>query len=331
MASETADSKGFVTDKTLTHYSRLSRSGAGLMMVEYTYVHSSGRSEAHQLGITTDDHVPGLTIIAELFRKAGAVAGIQLTHCGGKSDYKLTSGELIGASAVSVPVKDNVLEIPRSMTLEEIVQLKKWFLQAAYRAVAAGFGLIELHSAHGYGLNQWLSSVTNQRSDEYGGSLRNRARLLLEIIVQIRSAFPNILLAVRLPGQDLMENGLSVQNMIEVSLWLQEAGLDILDVSSGLGGWRRPKERRGEGYLIPEASRIQSEVSIPVIGVGGIETPEYMDKVIAERKVSLTAVGRAILIDPVKFNERIFLKGVNHDQKSNSYIYRRNLDSCAVL
>src|SRR6185437_14332312 len=118
-------------------------------------------------------------------------------------------------------------------------------------AVLAGFDLVELHSAHGYGLNQWLSGITNRRQDEYGGSQKNRNRLLIEIVTAIRAQFPNLLLSVRIPGQDFIEGGLTPEEGVDLSMQLESAGVSLINVSSGIGGWRRPGGRHGEGYLVP--------------------------------------------------------------------------------
>jgi NADPH2 dehydrogenase len=184
------------------------------------------------------------------------------------------------------------------MSHEEIGLWKESFFLAAARAVAAGFGLVEFHSAHGYGLNQWLSPITNRRTDEYGGSLFNRARLLFEIIEKVRQDYPQLLISARIPGQDFYEGGLTVEDMIQIALKLEQLGVDIINVSSGIGGWRRPRDRTSQGYLIPEAKKIQANISTPVIGVGGIQTGDFIDNLVFNNIVSLAAVGRAILSDP---------------------------------
>jgi NADPH2 dehydrogenase len=298
MASETADSNGYATDETIAHYSRLGESGAGLIFVEYSFVHTSGRSEANQLGINHDDQINDLCLITKEIHKSGAIAGIQLTHSGGKTETCFTDGSLHSPSGVIVPVKDKNLEKPNEMSLSDIKNWKEWFLRAVDRAVRANFDIVELHAAHGYGLNQWLSPITNKRNDQYGGSIQKNLQLLLEIINEIRSLYPNLLLSVRMPGQDFIEGGLTIPDCIFIAQLLQEAGVDIINISSGIGGWRRPRTRLGEGYLVEEASMIQGQVSIPVIGVGGIETGVYIDHLLNNQKVSLTAVGRAILEDP---------------------------------
>lgn len=304
MASETSDTLGFVTPKTIEHYSRLAKSQAGLVMVEYSFIHQSGRSEEFQLGINHDDQIEGLKFVSSAIHSSKAMAGIQLTHSGGKTESQFTNGVLQSPSGIVVPVKDKELEIPSVMNKIEIENWKHWFLQASNRAVRAGFDLVEIHAAHGYGLNQWLSPITNKRNDEYGGSIFNNCRLLLEIICEIKTRHPQLLISVRMPGQDFISGGLISDDSVFIAKLLENAGVDILNISSGIGGWRRPVTRSGEGYLVEEASTIQSHVSIPVIGVGGIETGTYIDQLLLDKKISLAAVGRAILKDPVSWGEK---------------------------
>lgn len=305
MASETADTQGYVTPKTIEHYQRLAQAGPGLLIVEYTYVHSTGRSEINQLGIQSDEHVEGLRKLAGLIKKSGALAGIQLSHGGGKSDRDLTGGVLWGPSTIAVPVKGLELETPDRMSKEEIEIWKNSFLKAAERAVLSGFDLIELHSAHGYGLNQWLSPITNQRDDEYGQDLFGRMKLLLEIVFLIREKFPQLIISVRMPGQDFSEGGLNTIDGIQIAQSLELAGVDLIHVSSGIGGWRRTGARIGEGYLVDEAAKIQAAISIPVIGVGGISSGEYIDQGLATGQFSLAAVGRAILENPKNWHDLV--------------------------
>jgi NADPH2 dehydrogenase len=306
MASQTASEIGFVTESTLAHYERLSQSQAGLVIVEYTYVHSTGRSEVYQLGISDDAYLGGLTKLATKIRNFNyALVGIQLTHGGGKTSRELTCGVLMGPSSIPVPVRDQQLETPDAMTEMEIEMWKDAFIAAAGRAVLAGFDLIEIHSAHGYGLNQWLSPLTNQRTDHFGGSFDNRSRLLLEILGEIRLRFPDLLISVRIPGQDFLEGGLTLVETIKLAQQLESVGVDLIHVSSGIGGWKRPRDRSGEGYLVEEAATIQRSVKTPVIGVGGIHTGEFIDSSLQVGRFSLAAVGRAILNEPKSWYELV--------------------------
>jgi NADPH2 dehydrogenase len=304
MASTTATESGFVTGQTLNHYQRLATSGAALVFVEYTYVHPSGRSEKMQLGISNDEHVAGLKDLSKIIKASGAVAGIQLTHSGGKSNSEFTIRKLMGPSGIVVPVKDQVLETPKVMDYEDILLWKNAFALAIQRAIDAGFDVIELHSAHGYGLNQFLSAITNVRNDAYGGSVAGRSQLLIEIIEAAKVKNAELVISARLPGQDFIDGGFSSDDAIWLAQKLQSIGVSLIHVSSGLGGWRRPMDRKGEGYLVDEAEKIQSQVSIPVIGVGGISTGSYIDESLKKNRFELAAVGRAILKDPKAWNEK---------------------------
>jgi NADPH2 dehydrogenase len=300
MASQTATPAGFVTEAMIEHYRRLACSGAALVWVEYSYVGPSGKSEANQLGIWHDGQIEGLARLARAIRESGALAGIQITHAGGKTERALTGGALQSPSGIAVPVKGRELETPDVMDAKTIARWKRDFHDAILRARAAGFDAAEFHAAHGYGLNQWLSPITNRREDRYGGSLAHRARILLEIARDAREAFPReeLLLSARIPGQDHLPGGITPEESEQLARLLEEAGLDLIDVSSGLGGWRRPEGSEGEGYLLEDASRIARATRLPVIGVGGIKSGPFIDRAIDERRISLAAVGRAILQDP---------------------------------
>lgn len=303
MASQTADENGNVTDRTVEHYKRLAQSNAGLIFAEYTYIHITGRGEKNQLGANSDANIPGLKKIASIIHQSGAIAGLQLVHVGGKTSIDLTGSPLMGPSAVPVPVKGWTPGEPIPMTNEQIQDWISWFIVAVGRAVAADFDLIELHAAHGYGLNQWLSPLTNRRSDSFGGTIEGRSQLLLKIAREIKSQYPNTLLSVRLPAQDHFEGGLTVREMNWVVAQLESAGVDLINVSSGIGGWRRPEGKTGQGYLVADAAKIKSHTAIPVIGVGGVETGEFIDEILLAQKVDFAAIGRAILQNPTMWSK----------------------------
>lgn len=298
MASQTADIQGFVTQKTLDHYRNLIHSRAGILFAEYSFIHQSGKGEFHQLSVDSDDKIPGLKRLAEEIQSTKALAGLQIVHTGGKTSSEITGFPLLGASPISVPVKGWEPQAPVEMSTDEIETYIHWYSDAARRASIAGFDIVELHAAHGYGLNQWLSPITNHRPDKYGGSLENRIRLLVEIVQSIKTQEPNLLLSVRIPAQDHLLNGLQIDDMQWVVKELEEEGVDLINVSSGIGGWRRPEGRLGEGYLVSDASKIKLATSLPVIGVGGIENGETIDLMLSKNQLDFAAVGRAILKDP---------------------------------
>lgn len=303
MASQTADENGFVTDRTVEHYKRLTESNAGIIFVEYTFVHESGKSELNQLGADSDAHISGLKKIASTIHQSNALAGLQLVHAGGKTSSGLTHSALMAPSAIPVPVKEENLCTPKPMTDKEIQNWIEWFTAAAGRGVEAGFDVIELHAAHGYGLNQWLSSLTNKRKDFFGRSIEGRSQLLRQIAAKVKEKYPEVLLSIRLPAQDHLDGGLTIEEMHWVVSQLELLGVDLLDVSSGIGGWRRPQQRPGQGYLVEEATRIKSRTDVPVIGVGGIKTGDFIDEILLDAKVDFAAVGRAVLEDPLLWSK----------------------------
>ena len=302
MASQTADTTGFVTDRTIEHYGLLCRSGAGLVIAEYSFVHQSGKGEGTQLGAHSDGVIPGLERIASVIQKSGALAGIQLVHVGSKSSHDLTGAALMAPSAVSVPVRGRTSEIPVAMTEGQIEEWVGWFGDAAARAAKAKFDLVELHASHGYGLNQWLSPITNKRNDAYGGAIDARSRLLLRIAAAVKRDHPELLLSVRLPAQERIAGGLTEEEMGWVVSKLEELGADVIDVSSGIGGWGRPEGHLEQGYHVSDAAHLKVHTTLPVIGVGGIETGGFIDTILSSGQVDFAAVGRAILKNPEEWN-----------------------------
>jgi NADPH2 dehydrogenase len=291
MASQTADEAGRVTPKTLAHYDRIVGDRHALAWVEYTAVHPLGKSEPNQTMLTDEGHLPGLEALAALIRSKGALPGIQLTHAGAKTDAEMIGRQPLGASAVPVPAHGGDLPAPVPMTEAELSEVLDAFVVAAQRAEAIGFAAIEIHAAHGYFFNQWLSPITNQR----GG---DRHRPLIDLVTRLRAVLePETLISIRFPGQDRLPGGLELAETAALGRALKAAGLDLLDVSSGLGGWRRQRDQRGEGYLVADAAVLRREVGLPVIGVGGVSSLDYAAE--ALESVDFLAVGRAVLENPL--------------------------------
>jgi 2,4-dienoyl-CoA reductase-like NADH-dependent reductase (Old Yellow Enzyme family) len=196
------------------------------------------------------------------------------------------------------PVAPSPNERARELQVEEIEALTEAFAIAAERAIRAGFDGVEVHGAHGFLLNQFFSPLTNRRRDEYGGSLENRMRFPLEVIERVKEKIGGRLLLYRLGSDDLDPAGTRIEDSQKFAAKLEEAGVDIIDVSGGLCG-SRPERLQGiQGYFISQAQQIKKIVDIPVIGVGGITEPEFADRVIRDGKVDLVAVGRELLKDP---------------------------------
>ncbi|MFW6064046.1 MAG: NADH:flavin oxidoreductase [Candidatus Natronoplasma sp.] len=290
MATEKSTQDGFATEEIYDHYDERSE-GPGLVIVEHSYVNRRGRLSENQLGIYSDKHVESLKELAETIKANGAKAAIQINHAGGQCDEDLT-GEKPAAPS------EAYFDDAEQLSVEQMEKIKQDFVSAAERAVKAGFEAVEIHGAHSFLLGQFMSPLTNQRDDEYGGDLENRMRFPLEIVEEVNEAVEDISLLYRLGATDMDENGLTVEEAKIFAERLEENGVDIIEVSGNMCG-SRPEEYEGkQGYFVPLAEEIKDAVEVPVIGVGGIKEPEYADDIVREVKVDLVAVGREQWKDP---------------------------------
>ena len=292
MANNLADDDGKVTQRLFDHYAARAKQ-VGLIIVEHSYVNPTGRINNNQLGIHTDDCVAGLAELVEVIHKAGTKCGIQITHAGGAAKEEMIGQQTLGPSAISHP-RDGGM--PREISTSEIAQLIEDFATAASRAKQAGFDMVEIHGAHGYLLNQFLSPYTNQRGDQYGGSLANRLRLPLEVLKAVREVVgPEYPVFYRLGADDGIEGGLTPEEGAKAAVILAEAGVDTLDLSGGLLGFRT---KSGHGFFVYLAEKIKPLVRVPVLVTGGITTPELAESILAEGKADLVGIGRALYANP---------------------------------
>lgn len=295
IAIERATAEGAVTERHLEHYAAIAADGPGLVIVEHSYIRRDGRVSDKQLGVHSDGLVPGLARLAEVIKQGGAAACLQITHCGSRTSRALVGAQPVGPWTIPVP---GDAEIPRPLRVEEIRQLRAAFVEAAERARKAGFDAVEVHGAHGYLLSQFASPLTNQRTDDYGGSATNRLRFSCETIAAVKERVGDRLLVLyRFGADDLVPGGLTPEDAEAVVPLLAEAGVDILDVSGGLGGSGRDRFAE-QGYFVLLAARMRRAAGVPVIGVGNVREPEYADRVVREGLVDLIAVGRAQLAEP---------------------------------
>ncbi|MFQ6096059.1 MAG: tRNA-dihydrouridine synthase [Candidatus Bathyarchaeia archaeon] len=288
MQTSLATTGGAVTDNLIEHYVRRS-SALGLLIVEHSYVSLDGRLSERQLGIYDDDLLPGLEKLSSSVHGTGTPVVIQINHAGKTASMEVTGIQPVSAS----PIGD-----ARELRVAEIEDLVQAFAMAAERAIRAGFDGVEVHGAHGFLLNQFYSPLTNRRRDKYGSTLENRMRFPLEVVESVKKKVEGRLLLYRLGSVDLDPVGTRIEDSQKFALKLEEAGVDIIDVSGGLCGSRPAPLQNIQGYFIPQAQKIKEVVDIPVIGVGGITDPEYADKLIREGRVDLVAVGRGLLKDP---------------------------------
>lgn len=302
------DFSGVPNDWHLVHLGKFSSGGAGLVMAESTAVSPEGRITAEDTGLWNDEQQRAWTRIVEFSHDYGTKIGIQLAHAGRKgSDYQLfapgcgtTKPESEGGwrtvapSAVAYPGFD----VPEEMDAAAIERVRADFASSVRRAVQAGFDVVELHAAHGYLLHQFLSPLSNFRTDSYGGSLQNRARLLLEVTAEAREIVGDrALLFVRVSGADWNDGGLEIEDMAAVSTWLRDAGVDLIDVSSG-GIVDQIFVSVEPGYQVPLAREIKRTTGLPVGAVGLITTPEQAGEVISEGSADAVFMAREFIRDP---------------------------------
>jgi len=288
-----ADKSGGVTDAHLRHYAE-SVPGTGIAVVEATAVLPEGRLAATVLGLFDDSQVPGMSDLARALRHAGALPAVQLHHAGAKTDKEKTYG-LTPVAPSAVEGRDDI-EVLDESGIERIIVA---FVEAARRAVEAGFELIEIHGAHGYLGAQFLSPKTNQREDNWGGSLENRLRFLTEVVRRVkREVAENALVSCRLGVAEGGEDGLTVAEGVQAAKLLEREGVDLLHVSHA-GSQPAPVEENSPFEpLLQLAKPVRAAVGIPVIGVGGITDPLEAEEALTGGYGDLIAVGRAILADP---------------------------------
>jgi 2,4-dienoyl-CoA reductase-like NADH-dependent reductase (Old Yellow Enzyme family) len=288
MQGNHATMEGGVTDKLIEFYEHRAE-GLGLIIVEHSYVSLSGQRGARQLGIYDENLVPGLKELVRRIQPFNTRLVIQINHAGAKA------ADDLGIDRVAPSATDDA----RELSVEEIEAIKFAFARAADRAVSAGFDGVEVHGAHGFLLNQFYSPLVNRRTDEYGGNLRNRMRLPLEVVREVRKRLGTRLLLYRLGSVDLKMMGTQLEDSLHFAKALEQAGVDILHVSGGMCGSAPDSLSGQEGFFIPQAEEIRRVVDIPVIGVGGVKNPWFAEQVIREDKVDFIAVGRSLKEDPL--------------------------------
>jgi 2,4-dienoyl-CoA reductase-like NADH-dependent reductase (Old Yellow Enzyme family) len=282
--------------------------GAGLVFTEATAVSPEGRISPDDLGIWKDEHIVFLKRITNFIKENGAVAGIQLAHAGrkashlspwkGRTPLKENEGGWQTIAPSAIAFKEGCEPLPKAMLKEEIHQLIKDFSSATQRAVKAGFQVFEIHAAHGYLLNEFLSPLSNHRTDEYGGSFENRIRLLLEIIREMRDVIKHEApLFVRISATDWVEGGWNEKDSVMLAKILKDEGTDLIDCSSG-GNSPDQKIPVAPLYQVPFSEKIKKETGILTAAVGLITTAEEAEQILLEEKADLIIMARQLLREP---------------------------------
>ena len=296
---------GMANDWHLVHLGSRAVGGAGLVMTEATAVSREGRISPSDLGIWSDEHAGALSRITGFIRKQGAVAGVQLAHAGRKASTKVpwegdgavTDGGWEPIAPSAVKFADNYPK-PCEMTIDDIGKAAILFADAARRSLDAGFQVIEIHMAHGYLLHEFLSPLSNFRNDKYGGPLENRARFPLEVAKRIRAVWPaDLPLFVRISATDWTDGGWDIEQSVQLAKWLKEAGVDLIDVSSG-GNVAAAKIPAAPGYQTRFSERIRSESGLMTSAVGMITDAHQAEHILVTGQADAVTMAREFLRDP---------------------------------
>lgn len=297
---------GFPSDWHLVHLGARATGGAGLVMTEATAVTPEGRISPADAGIWSDEQAQAYERIATFVRSQGAVPGIQLAHAGRKASTgrPWEGGGYVDPAAggwqtvAPSPIAFGDWPVPKELSVAEIGQLVAAFADAARRAVASGFEVVEVHAAHGYLIHEFLSPLSNQRADGYGGDLDGRSRLLVEVVDAVREVWPaDRPVFVRLSATDWAEGGWTVEETVEVSRRLAAHGVDLVDVSSG-GMVRHQEIAVGPGYQVPFARAVREGSGLHVAAVGLITEPLQAEQVLVDGSADAVMLARALLRDP---------------------------------
>lgn len=314
MALDHAAEDGEVTTKLFEHYrlraqhhatvskpseARSFQPTVGMIIIEHAYVCAGGKAHPRQVGIHQDRLIPGLHLLAEEIRNQGVAVGIQLNHAGARAIHSPA-----GPSGLALPYlarygqerESAHREVPKEFGEQEIGEITAAFAQAARRAQKAGFDFLEIHGAHGYLLNQFYSPLTNQRRDNYGGTLEQRLKFPLEVIRAVREAVGPIMpVFYRLGADDRILGGNTVEDSIRAVPMLEKAGIDCLDLSGGIGGYLK---KGPEGFFHYLAEAVRPVTNLPLLVTGGITQAWTAENLLRTGTVDLVGIGRALLADP---------------------------------
>ena len=300
--------EGYANDWLVAHLGARAAGGAGLIIIEATAVEARGRITPDDLGLWSDEHIEPLARAVRFVQQQGAVAGIQIAHAGRKaSTHRPWDGggpvpasdprgwPVIGPSALPFA---SGYPAPTELSLPEIHTVQDAFQTAAKRALAAGIQWLEIHGAHGYLIHSFYSPLSNQRTDQYGGSFENRTRFLIETVRKVRRVWPERLpLTVRLSCTDWSPDGWKIDDSVELACLLKEEGIDLVDCSSG-GSLPQAPVPLGPGYQVPLSEAVRRGAALPTAAVGMITSPAHADEIIRNGRADIVLLGRELLRSP---------------------------------
>jgi len=292
-----ATETGEATERLTAFHESIARNRVGLSIVGATGISSTSRLGTHALSLYEDNHVDAARQLFDAIRKTGSVAAVQINHGGRALSRKLAGGELVGPSAIVSPAGRHT---PRELATDEVQQIVDQFVHTAESAKIAGADLVEFHAAHSYLLNQFLSPAANHRSDQYGGSTENRARIVLEILKKTRQKVgEDFIIGLRMSVDEYVDGGLTVEESRELIKMFVSASLDVIHVSAGgMDSGPRMLQEALQGNLIKLAGEIKPHIDIPVIAVGGVQKLEQVETALQAGLADMVAIGRGLIADP---------------------------------
>ncbi|QAA30987.1 NADH:flavin oxidoreductase [Clostridium manihotivorum] len=295
MATSKAGSDGELTEDIVNYYEEKSKGGyIGLIIIEHSYISKAGKASNHQLSISRDSDIEPLKKLAKTIQNNGSKAVMQINHAGGSTKEEVTGLTPEAPSAIENPYTKLVT---KELSKEDIKKVIADFAEAARRVKEAGFDAVEIHSAHGYLLNQFYSPIFNKRTDEYGGDILNRIRIHLEVIKAVKEAvghdFPVLL---RLGALDYIDGGSQLEDAKIAAKEFEKAGVSILDISGGFRGFTVP-DFNEQGYFYPVTEELKKIVSTPILLTGGVVDATAAEQLLESKKADLIGVGRPILKD----------------------------------
>jgi 2,4-dienoyl-CoA reductase-like NADH-dependent reductase (Old Yellow Enzyme family) len=306
MTTRTADDEGFITDDCMAYYLARVQGGTGLITVEMASPEKVGRHRRREVGIYDDRFIPGLRRLVDAIHRGGAKASIQLGHAGGHTRVDICGETPIAPSAIPHPVYETTFEtiVPQAMTKARIEETIAAHVAAAQRARTAGFDCVEIHAAHGYLISQFHAPFENRRSDEYGGTLENRARFGLEILRAVKNAVPDTAVVYRLSVEDFFPGGLRFPEGHQIAIWAAASGADALHVTAGHYRSRPsaqvvlPPMNLPDATFLDYAAAVKKRVAVPIIAVGRLGDPTIAERAVSQGKADFIALGRALIAEP---------------------------------
>jgi 2,4-dienoyl-CoA reductase-like NADH-dependent reductase (Old Yellow Enzyme family)/thioredoxin reductase len=299
MATNFAGEDGTVNDRHIAYYVKRAQGGAGYITFEHTGILRQGRAFPNMALIDTDKQIPSFRKLVEAIHQEGGKILIQINHAGRQTSSSITGSSIVAPSAIPCPVRK---EMPQALSFEEVQKIVEAFGEASRRVKETGADGVEIHMAHGYLVNQFLSPFSNKRTDEYGGDSERRMRMAIKVLRTVRNQVgPDFTVVCRLSADEYVEGGLKLEDSKEIAKALERNGADALHVSACVaasGYLNHPPYYAEEGIFVHLAQGIKSVVGIPVITVGRIRTPVLANQILEENKADLVSMGRALIADP---------------------------------